>query len=273
MTNEDNINVFTDTLDKIATNKMLTEAVNKARTEQVFIDDVTKLPKVTYMQYQDAAKVIVTTSSSFDAARKYNNVAVLNFASSINPGGGVVHGSFAQEECLCRCSTLYRCLTDDKMMDLFYTPHREKISPLHNDDIIYTPGVVIIKSDAYNMLYKEHTVNVITCAAPNLREHQAKKYNNEKSLSVKISDDELLKLHEKRGRAILEVARYYNNENVILGAFGCGAFKNNPEVVAHAYKNILHEFNHSFKTIEFAVYCSKFESENYKVFKRIIESN
>ena len=58
--------------------------------------------------------------------------------------------------------------------------------------------------------------------------------------------------------------------SVILGAFGCGAFKNNPEIVAQAYKNILPEFNHAFKTIEFAIFCKGEDTTNYTTFKKII---
>lgn len=271
MTKNDNIKIFTDTLNQIDKTKILTEAVIKSTEAQQIITDVNSLPKKTYNQFPERTKIIVSKSGSFDAARKYNNVAVLNFASATNPGGGVVHGSFAQEECLCRCSTLYRSLIDERAMNEFYNPHRAGLSTLHNDDIIYTPGVVIFKSDAYTKLFRNHTVNVITCAAPNLREKPQNAYNNESQTeAVKISDEDLLKLHEQRARAILETARYFGNENVILGAFGCGAFKNKPEIVAKAYKTVLKEFDHSFKTVEFAVYCKEGETENYNTFKRVL---
>lgn len=73
--------------------------------------------------------------------------AVHNFASATNPGGGVTRGSSAQEECLCRCSGLYFSLNTKPMWDGFYNPHRNTHNPIHNDDIIYTPGVVVFKKD------------------------------------------------------------------------------------------------------------------------------
>lgn len=271
MTKDDNIRIFQDTLNKIKNSPILTEAVNRSNTEQMFISDINKLPLKTLKLNPERAKIIVTKSSSFDAARKYNNVAVLNFASATTPGGGVTKGSFAQEECLCRCSTLYCSLTECEMLNQFYIPHRNGLNALHNDDIIYTPGVVIFKSDAYTNLYQNKTVNVITCAAPNLREKPANAYNNESSnAKIEISDEELLKLHERRGRAILKTAHYFGNDNVILGAFGCGAFKNDPKIVAQAYKNILPEFNHAFKTIEFAVFCKGEDTTNYTTFKKVL---
>ncbi len=72
---------------------------------------------------------------------------MLNFASATNPGGGVVKGSSAQEECLCRCSVLYPCLDTRKMWAKFCDPHRQAGDPLYNDDCIYTPRVRVIKSD------------------------------------------------------------------------------------------------------------------------------
>ncbi|MCR4584452.1 MAG: TIGR02452 family protein [Lachnospiraceae bacterium] len=74
-------------------------------------------------------------------------VAVHNFASASNPGGGVANGASAQEECLCRCSGLYFNLNTPVMWDGFYQPHRDAHDPIHNDDIIYTPNVTVFKSD------------------------------------------------------------------------------------------------------------------------------
>lgn len=267
MTKDDNINIFNDTLEKIEKSKTLTEAVNKSNENQHYISFFLKYNP---NRFTESAKIIVSKSSTLDAARKYDNVAVLNFASATNPGGGVTRGSFAQEECICRCSTLYKNLNTEKSMNSFYEPHRNGLSPLHNDDIIYTPGVVVIKSDDYKDLLVNKQVNVITCAAPNLREKPQNEYNHESHTEQAIiSDEDLLKLHIVRARHILNVAAAYENDNVILGAFGCGAFMNDPKIVAEAYKIVLPEFEHCFKTIEFAIYC-KTESTNYNTFKNIL---
>ncbi len=86
---------------------------------------------------------------SYEAAAAYKGqkVCVHNFASASNPGGGVERGASAQEECLCRCSGLYFCLTAQEMWDGFYKPHRNAGDPIHNDDIIYTPNVTVFKTD------------------------------------------------------------------------------------------------------------------------------
>jgi uncharacterized protein (TIGR02452 family) len=77
-------------------------------------------------------------------------------------------------------------------------------------------------------------------------------------------------LHEKRARRILDVAAFGQNDALILGAFGCGAFRNKPQVVAAAYKNVLADYRRAFKVIEFAVYCSPRDEENFLVFRRAL---
>ena len=199
----------------------------------------------------------------------------MNFASATNPGGGVVKGSSAQEEAICRCSTLYPNLNEPKMWNGFYRPHRQELNPLHNDDCIYTPGVIAFKSDTdypqmlpLNRCYK---VNVITCAAPNLREKPSNGMNSgDGDMAVKISNDDLQELHEKRMRRVLEITAKKGNDVVILGAFGCGAFRNPPEVVARAMKTVVEEYRNAFETIEFAVYCSPRDDSNYRTFKEVL---
>ena len=277
MSREDNIRIFKDTEKLCKTNQALLKAWKESSAKQkLFLekDDIACEKNL----YESAAKIIVSKKRTFEAAMGYagKRVAVLNFASASNPGGGVVNGSSAQEECLCRCSTLYYNLTEDYMWKNFYLPHRHAANPLHNDDLIYTPDVVIFKSDtAHPELLPETQwmrVNVITCAAPNLRERPSNSYNSgDGNNAVKISDKDLEQLHVKRGRKILETATAYKNEIVILGAFGCGAFMNKPEVIANAYKQLVSEFQNAFETIEFAVYCSPRDDSNFRIFEQILK--
>ena len=88
--------------------------------------------------------------------------------------------------------------------------------------------------------------------------------------AARITDDELLAIHEKRFTRILDIALTNNNDVVILGAFGCGAFENNPGVVAAAAKNVVEKYIHAFRVIEFAVYCSPRDSHNYDVFSSVL---
>ena len=54
---------------------------------------------------------------------------------------------------------------------------------------------------------------------------------------------------------------------IILGAFGCGAFANDPKVVAEAFRNAVLDYRQYFRSIEFAVYFRSNETENYDAFK------
>lgn len=123
----------------------------------------------------NTTRIIVSKKRSFEAARQYNGheTCVLNFASATNPGGCVAWESTAQEESLFRCSTLYFNLMVKENWEHFYMSHRQQNNPLYNDDCIYTPDVLVFKTDTrFPELLDQKDwmyVNVITCAAPNLR--------------------------------------------------------------------------------------------------------
>ena len=156
-----------------------------------------------------------------------------------------------------------------------YYPHRNAKNPINNADIIYTPDATVFKTDTSRPKLMDekdwYDVDVITCAAPNLRKRPSNQFNQDNGdRSVKVSDKELLEIHKKRLTRILDVAALNGAEVVILGAFGCGAFQNKPEVVARAAKEVIADYLHTFKTIEFAVYCSPRDDTNFKVFKRVM---
>ena len=276
MGREDNREVFKDTERLCKSDLRIKESIKYSLKGQKLILEEDSITNVKKDIYAEPAQVLVSKKRSFEAASGYKeySVCVHNFASASNPGGGVVNGASAQEECLCRCSNLYFCLNTPEMWDGFYSPHRAAKNPIHNDDIIYTPKVSVFKSDTSTpKLMKTEDwfdVNVISCAAPNLRERPGNVYNpGDGDKAVKITEKELLELHEKRLRRILDVALAEGNEVVILGAFGCGAFANNPRIVARAAKNVVEEYRYAFKIIEFAVYCNPRDDENYRVFSTI----
>lgn len=259
--------VFNDTLQQIASRQELQTAVNQSIASQQYIGGADRID-LPAPAYTEKAQVVVSRLRSFEAAARYpgQKVAVLNFASSTSPGGGVENGASAQEECLCRVSTLYPCLKTQAAWNQFYGPHRASHNPLHNDDIIYTKDVVVLKDDEYRPLSAPFRVDVITCAAPNLREKPSNRYNRNDGAAVHISPAKLLELHLKRARKILSAAAANKAEVLILGAFGCGAFRNDPAVVAAAYQQALPQFLNYFKTVEFAVYCRPDDQRNYEAF-------
>lgn len=157
---------------------------------------------------------------------------------------------------------------------MFYTPHRNAHDPLHNDDCIYTPNVLVFKQDDHqnypldseNMYF----VDVISCAAPNLRENPSNSFNPGDGFTrPSISNQDLEKLHVSRFKRILDLACAHHVEVLILGAFGCGVFNNPPDVVAHAFKQLLPDYQSNFKVIEFAIYSGR-NVQNYRVFHRIL---
>lgn len=269
-----NAEIFRDTEQRYTTDRKLVEAVRQSTEAQVFITGKSVV-SVPAPSNTDKAKVIVSGKRSLEAAENYakqgKKVCVLNFASATNPGGGVVSGSSAQEECICRCTTLYPCLNNDALWTEFYTPHRKASDPLYNNDCIYTSNVCVFKSDTNfpELLPQKNwwNVNIITCAAPNLRERPSNAMNpHAGDKAAKITPLELEKLLAERIKRIFDVAASNGNEVLILGAFGCGAFKNPPWIVANVFNAVMQDYLCYFDTIEYAVYHTEREVANYEAF-------
>lgn len=113
MSSFENVEIFEDTKRLCETNGKIKDALARSVKNQKLILEGTELSAVDKARFEDEAKIIVSTKRTFEAAAGYagQKVAVHNFASATNPGGGVTRGSSAQEECLCRCSGLYFCLS------------------------------------------------------------------------------------------------------------------------------------------------------------------
>lgn len=274
-----NIDIFNDSITFIKETENLKKALKKSLANQKLYlekDEIT-IPA----NPKRNCKTLVSGKRSFEAASRYaregKKVCVLNFASATNPGGGVTRGSSAQEEGLCRCSTLYPCLDTEDMWRRFYLPHRRAKAPLYNDDCIYTPGVVVFKSDTVHPeLMQErdwYQVDVITCAAPNLRAIPSNLMNPYAGdTAADIEKERLYELHLHRMERIMKIAAANGAEALILGAFGCGAFCNPPEIVAEAWKTIQSKYEGYFETIEYAVFCSKQDTSNYDTFSKVFDS-
>ena len=272
------IQVFEDTKTFIRENPALAQKAAEARQATEFYP-VEEYPQIS-AQPDKVGEIRVTKHKTFEAAMGIHQshpewrIAVLNFASATTPGGGVTKGSSAQEESLCRCSTLYPALTAPALWDAYYSVNRAARNPLYTDALIYSPGVTICKTDDQFPERLEEKdwmeVDVITCAAPNLRQRPGNMYNHDDSEAVVISPDELLALHKNRARHILTVAASKGVDAIILGAFGCGAFQNDPTVVAKAYKDVLEEMKSYFSLVEFAIYCRPRETANYDAFRRTL---
>lgn len=273
-----NIEIFEDTMKLCKENRRLSESVKKSVRGQQVILESENFERVDAPRYTKKAEIVVSMKRTFEAAMGYKGqkTAVHNFASATNPGGGVTRGSSAQEECLCRCSTLYPAISSPGSVQMFHYRHRQllkegKLTALYNDDCIYTPGVTVFKSDtdAPGRLpeFEWYDVDVITAAAPNLREKPSNRMNPGGGERVHIGSGDLKKLHVKRMSRVMELAKRNQVEVLVLGAFGCGAFQNPPEIVAEAMDEAVERYRYEFAAIEFAIYCSPRDRRNYEVFQ------
>ncbi len=256
------IELFRDAYEQMKTDEKLRKSISESVKHQKCIPEKEAVDSFfDKKRYEEACEVTIVDKRTFEAAGDYRNdhLCVLNFACSTDPGGGVTKGSIAQEEALCRCSTLYPCLKTSKMKQEFYEPHIKEQYFLSHDDCIYTPNVVVFRTDEfYPQPMQEDDwfkSDVITCAAPALHR-------------TELNGNSLYELHYKRMIRILDIAALEKCDVIILGAFGCGAFKNEPHIVAEAIMNVVKHYRFCFKKVVFAIPtidgCEK--NENFRAF-------
>lgn len=191
-----------------------------------------------------------SVSAIFECMGRKGRIAVLNFASFKEPGGMFLQGSRAQEECLCHESTLYNVLSAFK--DTYYAENRKDLNrALYHDRLLYTPDIVF-----------EHEgqtafCDIITCAAPN--KTTAQKYCG-------VSNEDNRKALDSRIKLILRVANSMDLDKLILGAFGCGVFGQDPEETAILFRQNL-ETIHAANKVIFAVPAGN--NDNLTVFSKI----
>lgn len=245
MTSLDLIKIFEDTQNAIFNTPMLLDQMIKSQiNSQLFLEGYTSPLRIA----KEPNIIEVVENTTFQCARerfqKFSRIAVLNFANPHEPGGGVKRGAMAQEECLCRCSTLYNALAQPYFQKHYYQYHLQKCDSFFSDRLIYSPNITVFKSDDSipQMLDTPFQVDVITCAAP--------------YISSPVSDpDKLLNIYKSRIKNILEVAMVKQVDCLILGAFGCGAFHNDPSLMAKAFADLLigEQYNKYFDKVIFAI--------------------
>lgn len=207
-------------------------------------------------------KVINETTLS-GAARlarsgRYERIGVLNFASAKNPGGGFLKGAHAQEESLARSSGLYNSLLTCRS---YYDYHRSRKSDLlYSDRMIYSPRCPVFRKDDGTLLAEPYLVDFITSPAPNA----GAIYRNERHNVPKI--EAALK---ERGSKVLALAAHHGCDVLVLGAWGCGVFRNDPVMVANMFREHLGPdgpFYGRFRKVLFSVLDKTRQQNNYHAF-------
>lgn len=209
-------------------------------------------------------QITVCNESTLHVARQcvaagYNTVA-LNFASARHPGGGWLSGAQAQEETLGRASGLVPCIQDDEM----YQRHLHLRDALYTNSAIYSPNVPVFRDDDNNLLERPYLLSFITAPAVNaavvLKRDSARRKEVYETMRVRI-------------KRVLSIAAIHQHNALILGAWGCGVFGNNPQHIAELFGEALcGPFAGVFEKVVFAVLDAsqheRYIGPFYKVFGR-----
>jgi uncharacterized protein (TIGR02452 family) len=186
------------------------------------------------------------------------NSVALNFANPVEPGGGFRRGAIAQEEAICRCSVLYDLLT--KLHEMY--ANVDFRDPIFTDYMTLIRNVPIIRDDEYDFLEKPFFGSFITCAAPLAFQYWAHETDGKR----------LYDALEGRIRKIVKCAIAARFTNIVLGAFGCGAFGNSSQDVAAMFRDVLIKENlrSHFRKIIFAIYSPPSEENKREIFSEAL---
>ena len=208
------------------------------------------------------ARIEVRNETAFQALTRLaasgnGHTACLNFASARNPGGGFLNGSIAQEEALACASGLYPCLL---AAPEYYERNRANRSALYLDLIIFSPLVPFFRNDTGGLLERPVLASVITAPAPNAGAIAQNEPANLRHVEPTL---------KRRAELVLRIAAAYRVERLVLGAWGCGVFRNDPKVVAKIFADLLaanEPYTHAFSTVVFAVLDRSENLATYKAF-------
>lgn len=206
-------------------------------------------------------RIEVTSEKTGAASRRLveeegvTDAVALNFASAKNPGGGFLGGAKAQEEDLARCSALYPCLLTQRE---YYDANRAQSSLLYTDHILYSPEVPFFRDEGLTLLEQPFCVSVITAPAPNA----GAAARNTPELLPRIPG-----VLQARALKVLQVAADQGHRTLVLGAWGCGAFRNEPRDAAEAFAQALDAFPGVFERVVFAVWERGGDGPNLQAFR------
>lgn len=184
------------------------------------------------------------------------DIVALNFASARNVGGGFLAGALAQEEDLCRSSGLYVCI---KSKPVFYNENILCDDTFYTDNIIYSPNVPFFRDEYNQFLENPFELSIISAPAPNLS-----------SLKTEGLQHKIKGILRERALRVLQIAASHGHKNIILGAWGCGAFGNDPNMVAQVFVDVLQKMP-AFEHVCFATYDDRDPPVVYQTFEEILK--
>lgn len=206
--------------------------------------------EVTGERTQQAAHRLVVEEGESD-------LVLLNFASARNVGGGFLNGARAQEEDLMRCSGLYACVREQTA---YYAANREQDSMLYTDHLIHSPGVPFFRLQNRDLLEEPYLCGVITGPAPNAGQARMRDADAGPAVVAAL---------RQRAWMVLALAEAQGHGALLLGAWGCGVFLNDPAEVARAFADGLRSdrFRGAFRRVVFAVYDHGRDTTKEEVFR------
>jgi uncharacterized protein (TIGR02452 family) len=216
---------------------------------------------------RQSTQISVTRETTLATAQRLQReraepVSVLNFASATSLGGGFLTGSAAQEESLCRASGLSASL---QLHPEYYGLHRQQSSRLYTDHLMFAQDVPVFREETGAWLAEPYHLDVLTAAAPNLRGLQGEALEQLKPLAQQTL--------ERRAALVLALFRHTRCTRLVLGAWGCGAFRNDPEQVAATFDALLSgRYAGVFTEVVFAVFAMPWEETNLRVFQSTFHS-
>jgi uncharacterized protein (TIGR02452 family) len=234
-------------------------------------DDIIAVAKSRPRLHEGLPIITVEPSTTLQAIKAIGDVAdyrdfpgddvmALNFASATTPGGGWLRGTTTQEETLARSSDLTAGL---EKWPRYYRENKHKqqeycVGPYYTEYAIYSHGVTFFRNDLGDLV-DPYQADVMTIPAPNLSAVPTECMGKARADVFEILDSRI--------NNILAAAAFYHRHYLVLGAWGCGVFKNNPVQVAEFFRSHLHQWGGYFKQVVFAIHDTSQDQTVMKAFR------